>query len=133
MQIWLTHTRGTFFFCRFACHYFVHSSFLSLPLFALHPGLLHSAPISPVRYLNCAVTHTAYPSSSGAIHEAKGFAMLPMPPNQSVSQDAADAAAAAQVVVSRLVEMNRSVCKMLLTLGNLGLDLCTNGFCKPQV
>ena len=30
------------------------------------------------------------------------------------------------------MQMNRSVCKMLLTLANLGLDLSTNGFCKPQ-
>jgi midasin len=33
--------------------------------------------------------------------------------------------------VAHAVQLNRSVCKMLLTLANLGIDLSTNGFCKP--
>ncbi len=33
--------------------------------------------------------------------------------------------------MSHAVQLNRSLCKMLLTLANLGIDLSTNGFCKP--
>jgi hypothetical protein len=65
------------------------------------------------------------------VSQVKGLLALPLPPQASLSNELSLAASAGQVVVSQMVQMNKSVCKMLLTLANLGLDLSTNGFCKP--
>ena len=106
------------------------------PLHFSHITTLCARGSSVADDANLAQEHACYvefcSQLSLSVNQAKGLLALPLPPRASLSQELSLAASAAQVVVSQAVQMNRSVCKMLLTLANLGLDLSTNGFCKPM-
>jgi hypothetical protein len=106
------------------------------PLDVSHIAAYCSKPLSLPENASLLQEHSSYVKFCADLNQfvlqIKGHLTLPIPPNTPASQEMARSALSAQAVVTQVMQTNRSVCKMLLTLANLGLDLSTNGFCKPQ-